>query len=219
MYNKEKILNKLIELFWLFVIGSIMGYIVETVLVICQGHYEVRKGLIYGFFIPVYGIGLVAYHLVLSNIKFNKLKKWQQVIIVFFITAVLGGLTEYMTSFMQERCFGSISWDYTYLKTNLAGRTSLIHSFFWGIMGTLYYLFTLPLISKIQNLYSYKTFRIITVFMSIFIIFDIIISSMALYRQNERRMNIEATSMLQIYLDSHYTDEYLKSIYPNMKYK
>jgi len=219
MHNKEKILNKIIELFWLFVIGSIGGYIFETILVICKGHYELRTGFVYGYFIPVYGIGLVVYHLVLSNIKFNKLQKWQQIIIVFFITAILGGITEYISSFLQEKCFGTISWDYTYLKINFAGRTSLLHSCYWGIMGTLYYLFALPLVNKIQNLYSYKTFRIITVFMSVFIIFDIIISSMALYRQNERRMNIEATSMLQIYLDSHYTDEYLKSIYPNMKYK
>ena len=43
-----------------------------------EGNYEVRKGLIYGPFIPVYGIGMLAYHIILSNMKLEKFNKYNE---------------------------------------------------------------------------------------------------------------------------------------------
>ena len=51
--NDKKIKNELIILFWLFIIGSIAGFIFEITVVFFQkGHFELRQGLIYGPFIP-----------------------------------------------------------------------------------------------------------------------------------------------------------------------
>ena len=104
--NNKKIKNELIILFWLFIIGSIAGFIFEITVVFFQkGHFELRQGLIYGPFIPVYGIGAMFYYIVLSKIKIkNKVQ-------IFLITMILGGITEYLCSFIQEKAFGTISWD------------------------------------------------------------------------------------------------------------
>jgi len=82
--NKKKITDELIILFWIFIIGSIAGYIFEMIVVLFQKHhFETRQGLIYGPLIPVYGIGAVVYYIILNNIKTkDKLK-------VFLITAIL----------------------------------------------------------------------------------------------------------------------------------
>ena len=67
--KSKDIVKKLNILFWLFVIGSIIGYIFEMLLVLLKkGFFETRQGLIYGPFIPVYGIGAIIYYLVLNNI-------------------------------------------------------------------------------------------------------------------------------------------------------
>ena len=97
---KEKNVKKeLTILFWSFIIGSIAGFIFEVTVVFFQkGHFELRQGLIYGPFIPVYGIGAMCYYIVLSKIK-NKVQ-------IFLITMVLGGITEYLCSFIQEKAFG-----------------------------------------------------------------------------------------------------------------
>ena len=100
--NKNKLREELTILFWIFIIGSIAGFIFEITVVFFQkGHFELRQGLIYGPFIPVYGIGAILYYVVLNKIKLkNKLQ-------IFLITMLLGGLTEYLCSFMQEKLFGT----------------------------------------------------------------------------------------------------------------
>lgn len=151
--KKENILKELIIIFWLFIIGSILGYIFEMIVVLFQkGYFESRQGLIYGPFTPVYGIGAIIYYLVLNQVKTrNKLK-------IFFITMILGGATEYISSFIQEKAFGTISWDYSYLMFNLNGRTSLLHCTYWGIAGVLYVTFIEPINRKIKTNNRYKKF-------------------------------------------------------------
>ena len=68
--NKRTIKRELITIFWIFIIGSILGYIFEMTVVLFQkGHFETRQGLIYGPFIPVYGIGGIVYYILLSQIE------------------------------------------------------------------------------------------------------------------------------------------------------
>ena len=211
--DKKKLSNIITQLFWTFVIGCFIGYVIETAIVIFKGNYEIKKGLIYGPFIPVYGIGMVIYHLILSNLKICKYSKVKQIVIVFILTMVLGGTIEYLCSFIQEKCFGFISWDYSYLKFNLDGRTSLKHSLYWGILGIVYYIVGVPNIQKINKIASVKKFKIITTVCVILMTLDIGISALAVHRQYERRENVEANSFIDRILDSKYTDEYLSQIY------
>ena len=210
--KKENILKELIIIFWLFIIGSILGYIFEMIVVLFQkGYFESRQGLIYGPFTPVYGIGAIIYYLVLNKVKTrNKLK-------IFFITMILGGATDYISSFIQEKAFGTISWDYSYLIFNLNGRTSLLHCTYWGIAGVLYVTFIEPLIEKLRLIIDTKSLKIITIFVSIFMIFNIQISCFAADRQFERRKNIEPENRLDMFLDKYYPDEYMNQIFTNKK--
>ena len=196
---KEKNVKKeLTILFWSFIIGSIAGFIFEVTVVFFQkGHFELRQGLIYGPFIPVYGIGAMCYYIVLSKIKIkNKVQ-------IFLITMVLGGITEYLCSFIQEKAFGTISWDYSYLPFNINGRTSLLHCIYWGIGGVLYITYIEPLLNKLIDKTNMKAFDLITIILSIFIVFDISISWMAADRQTERKNNIEPENHLDLFLDEN----------------
>ena len=130
--EKKKILKELITIFLVFIIGSILGYIFEMIVVLFQkGYFESRQGLIYGPFTPVYGIGGIIYYIAFKLIK-TKDKR-----IVFLTSMLLGGITEYLCSYIQEKAFGTISWDYSYLKFNINGRTSLLHCTYWGIAGVI----------------------------------------------------------------------------------
>ena len=210
---KEKNVKKeLTILFWVFIIGSIAGFIFEVIVVFFQkGHFELRQGLIYGPFIPVYGIGAMCYYIVLSKIKIkNKVR-------IFLITMILGGITEYLCSFIQEKAFGTISWDYSYLPFNINGRTSLLHCIYWGIGGVLYITYIEPLLNKMIDKTNMKAFDLITIILSIFIVFDISISWMAADRQTERKNNIEPQNHLDLFLDKNYPDEYMNRIFNNKK--
>ena len=213
-YNmkKNKVVKELIVIFWIFIIGSILGYIFEMIVVLFQkGYFESRKGLIYGPFTPVYGMGAVIYYLILNNVKTKDKVK------IFFITAILGGITEYLCSLFQEKIFGTISWDYSNLLFNINGRTSLLHCTYWGIAGVLYIVCLAPLLEKLKLNIEKVNLKAITIIFSGFMFFNISISYLAANRQLERRNNIPARSELDEFLDECYPDEYMDKVYANKK--
>ena len=210
--DKEKIIQKLTKIFWIFLIGSILGYGIEMIVGLVQnGHFVSRQGLLFGPFIQVYGVGLVAYYLVISNIKKKSYIK------IFFITMLLGGIVEYLFSYFQETWFGTISWDYSNLLFNIHGRTSLLHCLYWGIGGVLFVRFILPLIRNLNEWCKNTNFRFITAFLVLFITFDILMSGMAGSRQLERKNNIAANGYIDNFFDEYYPDEKLEQIYSNAK--
>lgn len=210
--EKKEVLNKLVKVFWVFIIGSVIGYVLEMIVGLVQnGHFVSRQGLLIGPFIQVYGLGLVTYYLVISKIKDKNNVK------IFILSMILGGVIEYLFSFFQEKLFGTISWDYSNLPFNINGRTSLLHFLYWGTGGVLFVKFILPYIDGLDNLYKYKAYKIITSFLIVFICFDIIISGLAGIRCLERRRNMEAKNDIDVFFDVYYPDSKLKEIYSNAK--
>ena len=210
--DKESIIQKLTKIFWIFLIGSIIGYGIEMIVGLVQnGHFVSRQGLLFGPFIQVYGVGLVAYYLVISNIRKKSYIK------IFFITMLLGGIVEYLFSYLQETWFGTISWDYSNLLFNIHGRTSLLHCLYWGIGGVLFVRFILPLIRNLNGWCKNTNFRYVTAFLVLFITFDIVMSGMAGSRQLERKNNIAANGYIDNFFDEYYPDEKLEQIYSNAK--
>lgn len=207
---EKKIINFIIKIFWIFVIGSIFGFFIEMLYALVYTRtLEIRQGLIYGPFIQIYGIGAVAYYILISNIQEPKT--------AFFSGMLMGGSLEYLCSFFQEIFFGTISWDYSHQFMNLNGRTSLLYCVYWGIIAITYLKIMYPIFQKAEPLIYKKSIRIVTVFFMLFMIFDISISCMAANRQQERHQNIPANVMVDEFLDRVYPDELLDRIYNNKK--
>lgn len=208
--EKSKALKKLSKVFWIFIIGSILGFLIETLVAFIQnGHFVSRQGLIFGPFIQVYGLGLVIFYLIIPNAKTN--------VQVFIVSFVLGGIIEYLFSYFQEKYFGTVSWDYSNLIFNLNGRTSLLHCIYWGTGGLIFMKLIYPLLSNLDKIYKNIYFKAVTVFLVIFMTFNISITSLASQRQLERRNNIVAQNKLDIFFDTYYPDSKLSKIYSNAK--
>ncbi len=110
--DKNSMIFKLSKLLWIFILGCLAGYILEVAFNFVRTHnYETRQGLIYGPFAPVYGIGMVAFYLVLPKLN--------RIVDIFLMSTLLGGITEYLCSFFQEKLFGTISWDYSGMFLNI----------------------------------------------------------------------------------------------------
>ena len=208
--KRKDVFKFLLVIFWVFIIGSIIGYIVETIVAIVQnGHFTSRRGLIYGPLIPVYGVGLVIYYLVISKIKDEGNLK------IFLITMLLGGIVEYLFSFFQEKLFGTVSWDYSNLWFNINGRTSLLHCLYWGTGGVLFVRYIYPIIEKLISKIDMFALKQITLILMVLLFFDICISCAAANRQQERTIEIEANSKLDRFCDEHYPDSVMDYIYSN----
>lgn len=196
-----------LKLFVIFFIGSVFGCIIETLYSIVKtGGIKIRKGLIYGPFIPVYGIGAIMFYFILSVIK--------KPLSVFIICVIMGGFLEFACSLFQEKIFGSISWDYSDTFFNLDGRTNLQYSIYWGIIG-LVFSKILPLFKKIDLIIYSSQHRIVIYILMAYMLVDIVISCLACLRQYKRLNKIKAQNRLDVFLDKHYPDELLDKIYNN----
>lgn len=206
----KKIINYIIKIFWVFVIGSVFGFFAEMIYTLVYTRtLVIRQGLIYGPFVQVYGMGAVAYYLLVDKVKEPKR--------LFFAGMLMGGLLEYLCSFFQEIFFGTISWDYSNLFLNVNGRTSLLYCVYWGIIAVVFLKIIYPWFQRIEkNIYK-KSIRIFTIFFMLFMTFDITISCMAADRQQKRRENVPPKSQVDVFLDNTYPDEYLDRIYNNKK--
>lgn len=206
----QKIINQRTrEIFWIFVIGSFVGCLYETILCVLQrGYLESRQGLVYGPFTPVYGVGAVVFMLLLEKRK--------NIFSIFLVSAFTGGIIEYLFSFFQQFFFGTVSWDY-HNKFNLLGRTSLFHSIAWGILGLLFVKLILP--HLLEGLRSFKEpqFRVITLIVMAFMSVNIIVSWGAASRQDERTHDIPAKGIIDRFFDSRFPDERMDRIYVNKK--
>lgn len=214
---KKEVLNKIIFVFLVFIMGSFIGFVHENIWIFLKGKYALRQGLVYLPLIPIYGFGALVFYFTYKSLNLKNKKLFKRIILVFLIGFVMGGFTEYMCSYLQEKIFGTISWDYRYLKYNLNGRTSLYHAFWWGVAGILYYELLRPFLELLRKWLDKKWFKRIVVVLIVILLADALISTLACTRQMKRRNNMEPSNKIEEILDKYYPDERLNRIYNNAR--
>ncbi len=200
------------KLFLLFVIGSFFGTLIETVWALfVEGHFEIRAGMVYGPFIPVYGGGAC-----LLTIVLYKLYKLNDTII-FVISAFVGASFEYLASWLQETIFGTVSWDYSDTPFNINGRTSLMYALIWGFLGLVWIRYMYPFVSKMIEKIPKRAGSIISIVLVVFMAYNGFISIGATIRWTQRDEGVPAQNSFELYLDNHFPDERMKLIFPHMQ--
>lgn len=200
------------KLFWIFFIGCLAGFVLEECWAFFIAHQiELRVGLVYGPFQPIYGGGAAIITLCLY-----KLYK-QDDIIIFVASGIIGAAFEYLCSWGQEMLFGTVSWDYSGTPFNIDGRTNLMFALIWGTLGLIWIKEIYPAMSRMIEKIPKRPGAILTILLVAFMLFDGFISCAALTRANERAEGIPATSSFQMFLDKHLDDNYLALVYPNMQ--
>ena len=119
------------KLVWVFALCSVIGVIVETVFCfIFKGYFESRQGMLYGPFNQIYGFGAVLLALVLHRVQSKG------PLMVFGVSALLGGVFEAVCSLLQQQYLGTVPWDYKWMPFAIgSGRTNLLYMIFFGILG------------------------------------------------------------------------------------
>lgn len=199
--------------FWIFVVGSFLGFLCETIwCMIKWKKIESRKGLIYGHFIPIYGIATVFISLIVNLLDIQNYGLF--FIVTFFICAVV----EYISSLFQEKVFGTKSWDYSKMIGNLHGRINLLYLSLWSIMGIGWCKYYPRIINLIfEALTSINLLNEVTIIAFILMLYNCYISIIASYRQKLRRRGIKPRNQYELWLDKKYNDEVLEKIYANAK--
>ena len=200
------------KLFWLFLIGAVLGDITETIFCrITAGVWMSRSSLVWGPFSIVWGLAIA----LATSLLYKDREKPDRHI--FLIGTFLGGAYEYVCSVFTELVFGKVFWDYSSIPFNLGGRVNLLYCLFWGIAAVVWIKLLYPRFSgwieRIPKLAGYIATWILVVFMTA----DIVVSSAALIRYDQRAGGPAANSGWEQIIDETFDDSRMQQIYPNAK--
>lgn len=194
----------------IFTVASIIGYVLETLwCFFTYGVFESRQGMVFGPFSQVYGLGALILTLCLSHVK----SPWK----IFAASAVIGGVYEYLCSWIQEKMFGTVSWDYSGTFLSIGGRTSLVFCVFWGILGLVLIKVINPPLLRLTDKIHPRSGAVVSAIMAAFFILNLQLSYMAVRRQSARRLDKSPKNKIESWLDTRFDDDALYAIYPNMR--
>lgn len=218
----------------LFFIGAFLGDITETIFcLITAGELMSRSSVVYGPFSIVWGLGCALLTALLYRYKDKGIG------FIFLTGTLLGGAYEYICSVFTEIMFGTVFWDYSGFQFNLGGRINLLYCFFWGFAAIAWLRGIYPFLACMIEKIPVKIGKFLCNTMTIFMIFNIIVSGLALARYTRRNspdsdavvavgsmdtslpadtgQTPQWISRINALLDKHFDDERMARIYPNAK--
>ena len=204
------------NLFWIFVVACIAGLVVETIwhmTVDDFGVYQDRAGLLYGPFSPIYGVGAVLMTIALNRF-YNK-----NPIIIFLVSAVIGGAFEFFVSWFLEVAFGIVAWDYSGTFLNIDGRTNFMFMCIWGVLGLLWVRFATPLLLKLINKIPWNWRYVVTSICTALMVIDCVLTLASFdcwYKRAADTMDYEHQTAIEAFVNENYDDEFMENRFQSM---
>lgn len=193
--------------------GSFAGVVVEMLwCILTNGYLESRAGLVYGPFNLLYGAGAVCLTLALYKYR-NRGYQWS-----FLGGFLVGSVLEYVCSWAQEALLGSRSWDYSSLPLNLNGRICFLYSVFWGVLGIFWIKDLYPRMAKYILKIPNRVGRPLTWAFTIFLIFNAVVSCVAVGRWSQRVEGLPPSSGFWEFIDQRFPDDRMERVFANMEF-
>ncbi len=210
MYMKEKYGKKFYDLFWIFIVGCVAGWIIEGVFTFVRyGKLINHSALAIGPFNFAYGFGACLLSVLLANYKNDSYFK------IFGIGFLGGTVLEYIMSWGMELILGFTAWDYSSKFLNINGRVCFTYSLFWGILAIFWIKLIYPWLMKHIEKIDYSLGKKIMVGMIIFLILDLLFTFSAVARARACEDGIPPKNGYERFLDKTFNQKYLKNMYNN----
>lgn len=205
--------------FILFLIYSMLGWLIEVIRTYTSQHKFVNRGFLIGPYCPIYGIGVL--------LIINFLQEYMDNFIVLFLLAMLLCMTlEYFTSYIMEVLFNARWWDYSNRKFNINGRICLETAIPFGLCGLVIMYLVNPLLVSILDMIPRTILIILGICLMVIFLVDFVLSFIVIlkfknikldkYKDDTEEMN----KLIKEYLikNSRWTKRLVNS-FPNFKIK
>ena len=140
------------EFFNCFCLFSFIGWIYECAYCSVKEKHWANRGFMFGPLCPIYGVGTISCIFLfgvlpihmgwLERGEIETIPMW----IIFLICSIGSAILEYATSYVLERIFHAVWWDYSDMPLHLNGRICLPASVGFGVAGILVTRFLVPFV-------------------------------------------------------------------------
>ena len=130
----------------IFFFFSIFGHFLESIFI-----KNYTSGILYGYWTPIYGIGVVIILLLNQFLKKKIKRNWVRYALLFLLSAVILSTMEYISGYLIEELFHQVFWNYQDHQANIGKYTSIEMGIVWGISSILIALIMDPLCQKFSN--------------------------------------------------------------------
>ena len=211
------------NLFWVFMVCSVLGLVLEIIwhmTVVDPGVYQDRAGLLFGPFSPIYGVGAV-----LMTMALNRFHK-APLAVVFLVSAVIGGLFEFLASWFFQFAFGILAWDYTGstlfglcpdpIAILFQGRTSALFMCMWGVLGVAWIKLLLPWMLHLVNLIPWNWRYTLTAVCAALMAADCVMTLLSFDCWYERMAGNVPESAMEQFMARNFDNQYMAERFQSM---
>lgn len=128
----------------LFVIGGVLGWVIELFFRRFAHKKWVNPGFLSGPFLPLYGFGNVAMYVVFSLPYEWAGPTWVQYLVMIVFVGILMTLIEFIAGLIFIKGMKIKLWDYSNLKGNIMGIICPLFSAIWLFAGAAYLFLVFP---------------------------------------------------------------------------
>ncbi|EPD77850.1 putative ABC transporter permease [Atopobium sp. oral taxon 199] len=197
----------------LFVGGSMAGLLLEEIwMLVTAGLTESRVGLVWGPFSPLYGTGTV----LLTVICYWLRRRHVSNLVVFLVSACIGGILEQVTGWGMLTFFHTQSWSYAHLPDHITEFVAWRFLFFWGLLGLAWCRFVMPrALYHIGEPTSRRQAIFITL-ISVYVVADVCMTVACFTRATARDAGVSPHNAFEEWVDTHYSNEFISARFQNM---
>lgn len=138
-------INTICRYFFWFMLYSVAGWVMETLLFLIRDRKAVKRGFLFGPVCPIYGCAAV----ISTALIYDRI---HNIFLVFLAGFFLCGILEYATHFILEKLFHAMWWDYSGRKFNIKGRVYLNGLVVFGAGVVLIVKVLQPLVIKLTDM-------------------------------------------------------------------
>lgn len=161
-----------------FMVYSFLGWVYEcTYCTVKEGHWS-NRGFLFGPICPIYGTGAVTTSIIFSqlpwfkNIPYNMIPIWK----IFLICSLGSVVLEYGTSYILEKRFHAVWWEYYDMPLNINGRVCVPATIGFGIAGILVTRFVLPFSEKVKSMIPPIAAEVIALVLMAYLAADLVLT-------------------------------------------
>lgn len=161
-----KNINFYLNIILFFFITCISAWLFEVSFCFLRFGFTCNRGMLHGPWLPIYGFGALFMYII--NILSKKdIKKF--IVYSFLLAFTL----EYLTSYILEKSYGIIWWDYSDYFLNINGRVCLLYLIGFVVLGLIAIYILKPTIDKGLNKLPYNYRLVIILLLVLLFTIDI----------------------------------------------